>query len=289
MIEAPTTSGSSGCTVVLKPSELSPLSALRFAELATEAGVPAGVFNVVPGLGHVAGKAIRRGETNAEALLEQHGPYPSGKPFLMNEYAHAHANSLGNFQDYWDVIEKYPMLIGGLIWEWVDLTPYKTLPDGRRVFVYGGDFGDEPNDAAFCVKGMVSADRIPRPHYWEAKKVYQYLKVRADDIAQGRIRVRNNYDFINLNSFGAEWLLEEDGRAIRRGKLRTLDLPPGEEKTVTIPWGKPVWRGGAEYFLTVRFRLRKDLPWANAGHIVAAEQIALPAPPLVTAPGSRMH
>ncbi|HVI52613.1 MAG TPA: aldehyde dehydrogenase [Candidatus Sulfotelmatobacter sp.] len=47
-----------GNSVVLKPAEQSPLSALRLAELAAEAGIPAGVFNVVPGFGPVAGKAI---------------------------------------------------------------------------------------------------------------------------------------------------------------------------------------------------------------------------------------
>ncbi|WP_108862430.1 aldehyde dehydrogenase [Ruegeria sp. Alg231-54] len=47
-----------GNSVVLKPAEQSPLSALRLAELAAEAGVPDGVFNVVPGFGVVAGKAL---------------------------------------------------------------------------------------------------------------------------------------------------------------------------------------------------------------------------------------
>jgi len=47
-----------GNSVVLKPAEQSPLTALRLAELAHEAGIPAGVFNVVPGFGPVAGKAI---------------------------------------------------------------------------------------------------------------------------------------------------------------------------------------------------------------------------------------
>ncbi len=47
-----------GNSIVVKPAELSSLGAIRFAELATEAGVPDGVFNVVPGLGHIAGKAI---------------------------------------------------------------------------------------------------------------------------------------------------------------------------------------------------------------------------------------
>jgi acyl-CoA reductase-like NAD-dependent aldehyde dehydrogenase len=47
-----------GNSVVLKPSEKSPLTALRLAELAVEAGLPPGVFNVVTGFGHTAGKAL---------------------------------------------------------------------------------------------------------------------------------------------------------------------------------------------------------------------------------------
>lgn len=49
-----------GCTIVLKPSELTPLTAVRLGELCVEAGVPAGVVNVVPGLGGVAGDALAR-------------------------------------------------------------------------------------------------------------------------------------------------------------------------------------------------------------------------------------
>ncbi|VTU20922.1 aldehyde dehydrogenase family protein [Variovorax sp. PBL-E5] len=47
-----------GCTVVLKPAEETPLTALRFAELCAEAGLPPGVLNVVTGLGHTAGAAL---------------------------------------------------------------------------------------------------------------------------------------------------------------------------------------------------------------------------------------
>ncbi|MGH9267722.1 MAG: aldehyde dehydrogenase family protein, partial [Acidimicrobiales bacterium] len=47
-----------GNSVVLKPAEQSPMTAIRVAELALEAGLPAGVFNVVPGLGETAGKAL---------------------------------------------------------------------------------------------------------------------------------------------------------------------------------------------------------------------------------------
>jgi 4-guanidinobutyraldehyde dehydrogenase/NAD-dependent aldehyde dehydrogenase len=47
-----------GNSVILKPSEKSPLTALRLAQLAIEAGIPAGVFNVLPGFGHTVGKAL---------------------------------------------------------------------------------------------------------------------------------------------------------------------------------------------------------------------------------------
>jgi acyl-CoA reductase-like NAD-dependent aldehyde dehydrogenase len=49
-----------GCTVVLKPSELTPLTALKLAELSQEAGFPEGVLNVLPGYGDPAGEAIAR-------------------------------------------------------------------------------------------------------------------------------------------------------------------------------------------------------------------------------------
>ena len=49
---------STGNSVILKPSEKSPLTGIRIAQLAIEAGIPKGVFNVLPGFGHTVGKAL---------------------------------------------------------------------------------------------------------------------------------------------------------------------------------------------------------------------------------------
>ncbi|WP_427969333.1 aldehyde dehydrogenase family protein [Altererythrobacter sp.] len=70
-----------GCTIVLKPSELSPLSALLFAEVLEDAGVPAGVFNLINGSGPEVGEALSShpdvdmvsltGSTRAGVLVSQ--------------------------------------------------------------------------------------------------------------------------------------------------------------------------------------------------------------------------
>jgi gamma-glutamyl-gamma-aminobutyraldehyde dehydrogenase/4-guanidinobutyraldehyde dehydrogenase/NAD-dependent aldehyde dehydrogenase len=69
-----------GNSIVLKPAEQSPLSALRVAELAIEAGIPPGVFNVVPGFGETAGQALGR-HMDVDALAFT-GSTEVGKLFL---------------------------------------------------------------------------------------------------------------------------------------------------------------------------------------------------------------
>ncbi|GAA4966844.1 gamma-glutamyl-gamma-aminobutyraldehyde dehydrogenase/4-guanidinobutyraldehyde dehydrogenase/NAD-dependent aldehyde dehydrogenase [Nonomuraea thailandensis] len=69
-----------GCSVVLKPAEQSPLTALRAAELAVEAGLPSGVLNVVPGFGETAGQALGR-HPDVDALAFT-GSTEVGKLFL---------------------------------------------------------------------------------------------------------------------------------------------------------------------------------------------------------------
>src|SRR5258707_8575652 len=69
-----------GCTIILKPAEQTPLTALRVAELAQEAGFPAGVVNVVPGYGPTAGAAIRgHRDIDKRAFT---GEYPTGAALM---------------------------------------------------------------------------------------------------------------------------------------------------------------------------------------------------------------
>ncbi len=69
-----------GNSVIIKPAEQSPLTVLRVAELASEAGIPDGVFNVVPGMGETAGQAL--GRHNDVDMIAFTGSTQVGKYFL---------------------------------------------------------------------------------------------------------------------------------------------------------------------------------------------------------------
>ena len=145
-------------------------------------------------------------------------------------------NSVGNFRDYWDIIEKYDLLQGGCIWEWCDLAIFKPLPSGfGRYLAYGGDFGDFPNDGNFCCDGLVQPDRRPNPHFHEVKKVYQNVKIAALDLPSGKIRIHNGFFFTNLGQFEIRWDLRKDGTIAYTGSLGAIDLGPGQSCELVIP------------------------------------------------------
>ncbi len=210
--------------------------------------------------------------------LERYASGSPTKPLILCEYEHAMGNSLGDLQDYWDIIEKYPVLQGGCIWDWVDQGLRKTDANGQSFWAYGGDFGppDVPSDQNFCINGLVQPDRKPNPHLFEAKKVYQYVTVRPSDLAAGVVEVQNNYDFISLEHLQPSYEVTEDGVVIQKGTLPVQTLGPGQRTTLEIPLKpiKPV--PGAEYFLNVEWTLSRDTSWAPKGHVLAWNQLSLP-------------
>ncbi len=225
--------------------------------------------------------------------LLNHAKNKPNRPYFLEEYAHAMGNSLGVMQAHWDIIEAHPNLIGAAIWDWVDQGLRKPIPNGEAgqwFYAYGGDYGDQPNDENFCINGLVNPDRQPNPHIWEVKKVYQYVKIKADDSAAGRLTVTNDYDFITLDALACTWELTEDGVVLQSGSLPTLTTQPGATETVTVPFKKPKLKWGCDYHLKVTFTLAEDRSWAQRGHVVAWEQFELDlnVPPARSKVASRM-
>ncbi len=171
------------------------------------------------------------------------------KPFMMREYAHAMGNSMGNLQEYWDVIDADSSICGAAVWDWVDqgiakpidggsLRPSPQLEkDDDEFWAYGGDFGDKPNDGAFCLNGLLAPDRTPHPHYYELQYVYQPIKFELNE---------DSSSVISHPSSSDEYRITND----------TL-------------------RHANEVLLNVSARLRKATPWAEEDFAVAREQFVL--------------
>ena len=173
------------------------------------------------------------------------------KPFMMREYAHSMGNSMGNLQEYWDVVYADSSICGAAIWDWVDqglakpidgspLRPSATLQKSDDEFwAYGGDFGDKPNDGNFCINGIIAPDRTPHPHYYEVQHVYQPIQFLREN---GKVQLVYHDSFTTPDEYDITY--------------DTL-------------------RYGNETLLNVKACLRHDTPWAKAGFAVASEQFVL--------------
>ncbi|WP_225333556.1 glycoside hydrolase family 2 TIM barrel-domain containing protein [Halomicrobium urmianum] len=197
-------------------------------------------------------------------------------PVILCEYAHAMGNGPGNLAEYWDLFYEHDRLQGGFVWDWLDQGLRQTTDDGEEWFAYGGDFGDEPNDANFNINGLVLPDRTPSPGLVEYRKVIEPVALSAGDPGRAEVAVENRYDFRSLDHLRADWRVEADGRVVESG---TLDLPavaPGESAVVEAPVDPDELDGDAEYVLTVETSLAGETRWAPAGHTVATGQFELP-------------
>ncbi|NNE73767.1 MAG: DUF4981 domain-containing protein [Acidimicrobiales bacterium] len=193
------------------------------------------------------------------------------RPLILCEYSHAMGNSNGSISEYLDAFYAEPALGGGFVWDWRDQGLAERDADGRFYWAYGGHFGDEPNDANFCINGLVGPDGTPHPALrelaWAARPVV------TESAGGRRVRVHNRRHFADLGDLRGRWRLEIDGTVVENGKL-DIDVAAGRRKTVTLPVTTKAAAGG-EAHLTVEWVTRRASPWAEPGHVVAWDQIDL--------------
>ncbi|MBR4778429.1 MAG: beta-galactosidase [Bacteroidaceae bacterium] len=191
-------------------------------------------------------------------VLKSEAVKETEKPLVCREYAHAMGNSMGNLQEYWDVIYADSSIAGAAVWDWVDQGLYPVHSSESTVhgsdaqptmhselctlnypFLYGGDFGDKPNDGPFCINGLIGPDRKPHPHYYEVQYVYQPLTFKWDGET---CRIVNRDCFTEPDEYD----------------IKSTDLVYGTET-----------------LRNVEACLRNDKPWAEKGFVVAREQFVL--------------
>ena len=195
-------------------------------------------------------------ELRSEAIKE------TEKPMIAREYAHAMGNSMGNLQEYWDVIYADSSIVGAAIWDWVDQGLKASLGE---TFLYGGDFGDKPNLGAFCINGLLAPDRTPHPHYYEVQYVYQPLQfVHEGD----SIRVINRDFFTSIDHYEYYCEVYHNGELIT-GQLARMNGDKFAIPYPYYPYNEP------ELLLNVYARLRQATPWAEEEFVVARQQFIL--------------
>ncbi len=238
------------------------------------------------------GKKQKFGRYQSVGDLEYIGKMNLKKPFLLNEYAHAMGNSIGNLQEYVDVFEKYPSLIGGCIWDWSDQGITKNVdgtygnqikdidaahkeclkPESNFFWAYGGDFGDTPNDGNFCMNGVMMADLSPTPKTIEVKKAYQNIAFKLID--NNKLEINNKFQITNLSNFEFTWSLLEDGNEIQKGNLN-VELSGLSKKIFVLDSFTKTFEANSEYILQIKAKTKKDNSWSKSGHIIAWEEFLL--------------
>ena len=195
------------------------------------------------------------------------------RPVIFCEYAHAMENSLGNFKEFTDAFEKYDNLCGGFIWDYVDQAI--RVKDGEQnKWLYGGDFDEGKTSFYFCANGIIGADRIPHPSYYEVKKCYADVTARAVNVEKGTFEIINKHHFLNHSRYTLNWALTEDGKAWQEGTLGTIAIEPESSLEVTVPYNLNKLPKG-EMVLTLSWHLGSDTSWADRGFEMNFEQFVI--------------
>ena len=197
------------------------------------------------------------------------------RPYFMCEYAHAMGNGPGSLREYWGLIYRYPRLIGGCIWDWVDQGIRCLDQDGESVFAYGGDLGDFPNDGNFCINGLVNPDRNPHPGLAELKYWIQPVAIKNVDPHKGTITLQNRYDFISLDHLQGQYVIHAEGQELTSGVIPLDGIKAGSTKKITLPALRERFPNNREIWLDIQFLLMNAAPWSNTHHSVARCQAKL--------------
>lgn len=202
----------------------------------------------------------------------------SQRPHIQCENTHAMGNSMGNQIDMFrEVYEPYAAMAGEFVWDWKDQGLRMPVPGkaSQSYWAYGGDFGDKPNDGAFCCNGVVLPDCTPTAKSFEMKGVYQPLDVVMLNADKGTFRLKNKLQQVRFADYDIRYTISEDGIAVKTGQLADPDLAPSDSATITIPYDGITFQPESRYTIRFSTTQRQATPWAEAGYEVAASEAVI--------------
>ncbi|WP_010676804.1 glycoside hydrolase family 2 TIM barrel-domain containing protein [Bacillus timonensis] len=208
--------------------------------------------------------------------LEEIGKDAEGKkPHILCEYGHAMGNGPGGLTEYQEVMRKYPRLQGGFIWEWCDHGIETTNENGETIYLYGGDYGDFPTNGNFCIDGLVFPDRTPSPGLIEYKKVIEPIVTEEVDLAEGKINVKNVYDFRNLSGIILHIEVKSFGVLIEEKEIKLPSIPAHEVAEVVLPVDLKKATQYDDVRIYLSYREAEDTLYAKKDHEITKESFLL--------------
>ena len=194
------------------------------------------------------------------------------KPFLLVEYCHSMGNGPGDFEDYFQMIQDNDKMCGGFVWEWCDhAVAHGTAENGKTIYAYGGDHGEEIHDGNFCMDGLVYPDRTVHTGLLEYKNVYRPARVISYDKESGELVLHNYLDFDNLKDYvKISYELTQDGLVISKGKLPEASAAPHSEGKTNLKINVPE---NGKCYLKLIYHLKKEVPLLDEDHILGFDEI----------------
>ena len=194
------------------------------------------------------------------------------KPFLLVEYCHSMGNGPGDFEDYFQMIQDNDKMCGGFVWEWCDhAIAHGTAENGKTIYAYGGDHGEDIHDGNFCMDGLVYPDRTAHTGLLEYKNVYRPARVVSYDKESGELVLHNYMDFDDLNDYvKISYELTQDGLVIGKGKLSEVSVAPHSEGKTNLKVNVPE---SGKCYLKLIYHLKKEMPLLEEDHILGFDEI----------------
>ena len=194
------------------------------------------------------------------------------KPFLLVEYCHSMGNGPGDFEDYFQMIQDNDKMCGGFVWEWCDhAIAHGTAENGKTIYAYGGDHGEEIHDGNFCMDGLVYPDRTVHTGLLEYKNVYRPARVISYNKESGELVLHNYMDFDDLKDYvKISYELTQDGLVISKGKLPEVSAAPHSEGKINLKINVPE---SGKCYLKFIYHLKKELPLLDEDHILGFDEI----------------
>ena len=194
------------------------------------------------------------------------------KPFLLVEYCHSMGNGPGDFEDYFQMIQNNDKMCGGFVWEWCDhAITHGTAENGKAIYAYGGDHGEEIHDGNFCMDGLVYPDRMVHTGLLEYKNVYRPARVISYNKESGELVFHNYMDFDDLKDYvKIHYELTQDGLVISKGKLSEVSAAPHSEGKIDLKINVPE---SGKCYLKFIYHLKKKLPLLDEDYILGFDEI----------------